>query len=282
MLGLPRGLADKRAAKALADYQAWLPASVTLPDPSQIEVVPLAEPPSRKNLEVAGIFGPDSFLFLWGWDAPTIDAYLRIIALKGRPSDNVRLGVGPVRSGTIAIGIKGRGARFALGESRKARVKCHLIQESEIAIGDGTTVENAEIDVRKGQAMIGRDCMLSGHIDIKASAHHGIIDLSGPEPVIDDRKPSVTVGDHVWIGQGAMMVGRASIGSGSILGAGALLASNAPANVALAGNPAQVVRERVTWCREPHAIDPAAQDYISSLDKAPVAHLPADLKETTQ
>ena len=68
---------------------------------------------------------------------------------------------------------------------------------------------------------------------------HDIYDRSRP---IGNRAP-VVLGDNVWIGDSAIVCKGVSIGENSVIGAGAVVAGNIPANVIAAGNPARIIRE---------------------------------------
>ncbi len=62
---------------------------------------------------------------------------------------------------------------------------------------------------------------------------------------------SVFIGDHVWIGQGAMLLKGTRISSGSIVGAMAVSSGKKiPSNTSWAGNPAKQIGEGVFWSRE--------------------------------
>ena len=53
----------------------------------------------------------------------------------------------------------------------------------------------------------------------------------------------VAIGDHVWIGAGAVILPNVSIGEGSVVAAGAVVTSDVPAYVVAAGVPAAVKRK---------------------------------------
>ncbi len=53
----------------------------------------------------------------------------------------------------------------------------------------------------------------------------------------------ISVGADVWLGGGAIVCPGVSIGDGSIIGAGAVVAADVPAGVVAAGNPCRVLRE---------------------------------------
>lgn len=62
---------------------------------------------------------------------------------------------------------------------------------------------------------------------------------------------SVLMGDHVWIGQGALILKGSSIGSGSVIGGGAVVSGKAiPSNTVAAGNPAKVVKRKIFFSKE--------------------------------
>lgn len=59
------------------------------------------------------------------------------------------------------------------------------------------------------------------------------------------------MGDHVWIGQGALLLKGTSIGSGSVIGGGAVVSGKAiPSNTVAAGNPAKVIKKGVFFSKE--------------------------------
>ncbi|PBQ33318.1 maltose acetyltransferase [Sphingobacteriaceae bacterium] len=53
----------------------------------------------------------------------------------------------------------------------------------------------------------------------------------------------VTIGDDCWIGGGAIICPGVNIGSGSVIGAGAVVTKDIPENCLAVGNPAKVIRK---------------------------------------
>ena len=49
--------------------------------------------------------------------------------------------------------------------------------------------------------------------------------------------------DNVWIGGGAIIMGGVTIGKNSVIGAGAVVAKDVPANSIAVGNPTRVIRQ---------------------------------------
>ena len=57
----------------------------------------------------------------------------------------------------------------------------------------------------------------------------------------------VTIGNHVWIGQGAIIMKGVTIGDGAIIGAGAFVATNVKPNTLVMGDPARAIKKDVIW-----------------------------------
>lgn len=59
------------------------------------------------------------------------------------------------------------------------------------------------------------------------------------------RGGTLTVGNDVWIGYGALVVGSVTIGDGAIVGAGAVVVKDVEPYTVVGGNPARVLKRRV-------------------------------------
>ena len=60
--------------------------------------------------------------------------------------------------------------------------------------------------------------------------------------LIAGRYERITIGDHTWIGNGAIIM--APVGRGCIVGAGAVVINEIEDNCIVGGNPARVIRKR--------------------------------------
>lgn len=56
--------------------------------------------------------------------------------------------------------------------------------------------------------------------------------------------PEVRVGNDVWIGRSAIVLGGVAIGDGAVVGAGSVVTKNVPPYAIVAGNPARIIRYR--------------------------------------
>lgn len=57
----------------------------------------------------------------------------------------------------------------------------------------------------------------------------------------------VTIGNHVWIGQGAMIMKGVNIGDGAVIGAGAWVVKDVKPNTLVLGDPARAVQKDIAW-----------------------------------
>lgn len=92
--------------------------------------------------------------------------------------------------------------------------------------------------------IIGTECLFSFGIFIRTADPHVIYDCVTKKRI--NPSASVYIGDHVWIGQNALILKGTKIGSGAITGGAACIANKViPSNVSVVGNPAKVVRKNV-------------------------------------
>jgi tetrahydrodipicolinate N-succinyltransferase len=81
--------------------------------------------------------------------------------------------------------------------------------------------------------------ILANSAYVSDSDWHGLYDRALPV----GKSKQVTLEDNVWIGDGAIVSKGVTIGKNSIVGARSVVIKDVPANVIVAGNPAQIVKE---------------------------------------
>ncbi len=146
----------------------------------------------------------------------------------------------------------GNGNKVIIGRGCKLNDVTFWIEDdgNEIALGVGTSIQGkTEIACIEGTSVtVGDDCMFSSNISMRTGDSHSVVDLDGKR--INPSK-SIKVGNHVWIGQNVFIGKGAEVADNSILGAGSVVTRrfNEP-HVAIAGNPAIVIKEKVNWKRE--------------------------------
>jgi maltose O-acetyltransferase len=126
-----------------------------------------------------------------------------------------------------------------------------------------------DANIERGATILGRDVRIgrrSGiglRARIATSCHIGDHVMMGPEVMIyslnhrfrspdlpmmdqgDAEDRPVVIEDDVWIGARAILLPGVRVGSGSVVGAGAVVSRDVPQGVIVAGNPAKVVGPRV-------------------------------------
>ena len=120
---------------------------------------------------------------------------------------------------------------------------------STLFIGDNTTVIGCDIYISENNTYveIGSDCMFSDNIEIWASDTHTIIDANGK--CINYAK-NIKIGNHVWIGKHVKILKSVVISDNSIVGMSSVVATQfIIPNVAIAGNPAKIIKQNVNWDR---------------------------------
>lgn len=83
---------------------------------------------------------------------------------------------------------------------------------------------------------IGARTLLGPNVQIYCAEHHK--DATKRAAGLEIARP-VTIGDHVWIGGGAIILAGVRIGEGAIIGAGSVVTRDVPAGATVVGNPAR-------------------------------------------
>lgn len=96
-----------------------------------------------------------------------------------------------------------------------------------------------------GVIQFGSDCLIAGDTSFSSSHVHKILDLESGERL--NPPGDITLGDHVWISASATLWPGAKVGDNSVVGRGSYVSKEFPSNCIIAGTPARVVREGVTW-----------------------------------
>lgn len=88
---------------------------------------------------------------------------------------------------------------------------------------------------------IGARTQIASHVQIFAGGHQHERDLDGHILGADEGQfQSLTIGEDCWLGAASIVM--ADVGSGTTIGAGAVVTRPIPANVVAVGNPARVMK----------------------------------------
>ena len=92
---------------------------------------------------------------------------------------------------------------------------------------------------------IGENCLFSSDVALRTGDSHAITDLSGKRI---NASEDITLADHVWVGNRAIITKGASAGKDSVVATGAILTSAiAEPNVVIGGVPAKVIKSGINW-----------------------------------
>ncbi|MGN6368935.1 MAG: acyltransferase [Phycisphaerae bacterium] len=167
-------------------------------------------------------------------------------------NNTVIIGAGTILANSRIV-MAGSGHTIRIGKRVQLRNTTLWIEDSGavLEIGDETTSEGAGIALTEpgSKVTFGRDCMLSYDIDIRTGDSHSIMECATGERI--NFAEDVTFGDHVWIGAHCVVLKGVRIPSDCIIATGAIVTKSVTVEHAIvAGNPAKVVKEGVTWSRE--------------------------------
>jgi acetyltransferase-like isoleucine patch superfamily enzyme len=149
-----------------------------------------------------------------------------------------------------------------LGRPRLSAFDRYLADAS-IAMGTGSYVGGQAIvriweppGTKRPHILIGRYCSISTGVTFLVNGDHRL-DWASTHPFRDFRslpgagttghpRPTgpIIIGNDVWIGHGAMILGGVTVGDGAVVGAGATVTRDVPPYAVVAGNPATVSRLR--------------------------------------
>lgn len=185
----------------------------------------------------------------WGHD--------NVAAVKGRLIATVRLYGSrnkielPKTSSFIGhITVRGQGNRILIGEN--CRITGELIikgSNQTISIGEGSTFESVYIIcLEHCDVTIGRWCMFSRGIEVRTSDAHSLIRKRDGRRL--NLAAPVVIGDHVWVGVGALINKGTVIPDDCVVGAKSFVNKTfGEPGVLLVGTPATVVKKGITWNR---------------------------------
>jgi len=145
-------------------------------------------------------------------------------------------------------------ARRLLTPVLQYALETHLVvgDAGKINVGERVALANAILNVSSGSITLGRRTILS----------HGVMLITGRHDFVDGKRASfpeerddgswgggeievpssgydINIGEGVWVGVGAIVLGRVNVGSHSIVAAGAVVTKDFPDHSVIAGIPAR-------------------------------------------
>ncbi|NRQ38677.1 sugar O-acetyltransferase [Nonomuraea sp. NN258] len=126
-----------------------------------------------------------------------------------------------------------------LGEGAVVRPPLFVDYGENLRIGARTFVNCNLTALDVAAITIGQDCQLGPGVQLLTPTHP--VEPRPRRDKLESARP-ISVGDNVWLGGGVIVCPGVGIGDNSVVGAGAVVTRDIPANVVAAGNPARVIR----------------------------------------
>ena len=99
----------------------------------------------------------------------------------------------------------------------------------------------------KTSITVGNDCTFAAGTLVRADDSHMIFDIVSGKRSNPSR--SVSLGNHVWVGERAGILSGASIGDGCVVGFQSVVKGKYPNNCLVAGNPSIIRKKNIAWDR---------------------------------
>lgn len=150
----------------------------------------------------------------------------------------------------LKIDINGSHNQITIAEHVKFSGQLLIVgNHLHIDIGERTTAIDCYILARDKSVTIGKACMISRGIEIRATDVHKVYDIDS-NMRLNNAHSDVVLGDHIWVAANVTISKNVSIANGCIIAAGAFV--NKPvktSNCMVAGTPAKIIRQNVRWER---------------------------------
>lgn len=126
------------------------------------------------------------------------------------------------------------------GRKLQVRPRVHFESIENISVGDRVSFNYNSFVNAYGGLTIGDDCLFGPFLTIVTSNHkYNSSDIIRELGHV--RKP-VIIGDNVWIGANATILPGVTIGNHVIIGAGSVVVRNIPDKSLVVGNPSRIIK----------------------------------------
>ena len=146
-----------------------------------------------------------------------------------------------------------------VGEGVDIRPPLRVDYGHNISIGDGSWVNYGMTVLDVAPVVIGTDVLIGPNCSLYTAIHPT---EPGPRRAKWESSAPITLEDNVWLGGSVVVCPGVTIGENSIIGAGAVVTRDVPANCIAVGNPARVIKD----------LDPATPRAIEAAGVGAIAH----------
>jgi len=142
----------------------------------------------------------------------------------------------------VRVGGPGKRTRLVIGDQVYLFREVLLSLDGDgalLEIGDRTQINRRTEIISMERVTIGDDVMISWDVMISDTDYHAV---DGGDPTAP-----VTIEDVAWVGARATILKGVTVGAGAVVAAGSVVTRSVPPRTLVAGSPARVIREDVTW-----------------------------------
>ncbi|ART63403.1 sugar O-acetyltransferase [Kushneria marisflavi] len=133
-----------------------------------------------------------------------------------------------------------KGLFKVLGNTAHIRPPLFVDYGFNISFGEGSFANFGLVALDVAPITIGQDVQIGPNVQLLAPTHP--LDAASRRAKLEAGAP-IVIEDNVWLGGGAIVLAGITIGENSVIGAGAVVTRDIPANVVAVGNPARVIRQ---------------------------------------
>ncbi len=133
-------------------------------------------------------------------------------------------------------------ARF-IGDNVSVHPNIYMFNVQNLSIGDNVSIHPLSYIDAYGGIEIGNDVSIAHNVTIMSANHC----FSGNETVIKDQPVEacpIKIEDNCWLGAKVIVLGNTTIGSGCVIGAGAVVTKDIESNSVAVGVPAKKIKSR--------------------------------------
>lgn len=147
------------------------------------------------------------------------------------------------------IRINGDNNHLIIDELANFTGPCEILMDgnSTLHFGYWSGIRGVRFLLRDANIEIGEHCMFSYGIIVRNHDSHHILDAKTGD--VTNHPKDIIMGKEVWVGENATILKGVSIGNYSVVATGSVVTKSCGNGVVIAGNPARIVKEGITWKR---------------------------------
>jgi maltose O-acetyltransferase len=118
-----------------------------------------------------------------------------------------------------------------------------VVNTKNIRIGYNCAINHDVFILGREEILIGNNVILSARCMLLDAGFDVDKYMNLDTPDYEYKKSYIHIDDNVWIGAGAIILPRVTVGRNSIIAAGSVVTKSVPPYTIVAGNPAKVIRK---------------------------------------